>query len=275
MTQIAAVILIGTAGASIGYYAARQPEIQSQPFQDFERRFESYSAAQTAVIETHVQRALSGLSDDASEFDKAAAMNAYIYATVERKAFAGTGSRAQVLADRAGVCGGMVVSLAEMLHSVGIKSRLAYTIGGKAAHSMLEVYFSDGAQGLFDPYHGIAYYDAETKRPVSILSISEYISQGKAPVSYVQRAATPMRSFAETYAATDEAGRTDYAYPDIFTHAEQRGIANSGFVNTIHIELRPGDLIGIRDWAASSDTPYPWTHLSLWQSKPGYYLSWA
>src|SRR3546814_13499619 len=72
---------------------------------------------------------------------------------------------------------------------------------------MLEVYFSDGAQGLFDPYHGIAYYDAETKRPVSILSISEYISQGKAPVSYVQRAATPMRSFAETYAATDEAGR--------------------------------------------------------------------
>src|SRR3546814_16499619 len=98
---------------------------------------------------------------------------------------------------------------------------------------MLEVYFSDGAQGLFDPYHGIAYYDAETKRLVSILSISEYISQGKAPVSYVQRAAPPMRSFAETYAAPAEARRPDYTYPDLFTPPEPTDIAPSGFVTPI------------------------------------------
>lgn len=247
------------------------------PKQDFERRYDAYSPAQRAVIERHVAAGLSGVGPDASEYEKAAALSAYVYRTIERREGV-YGGAVDILTAGGGVCGGMVATLSEMLHSLGIKSRYAFTIGGPAAHSMVEVYFPDGTTGLFDPYHGIAYYDIDADRPVSITDIDDYIARDKLPVLYAlknpprQTSSNAIRQFYSTVSDTD---RLDYSFLTIFAESDSRGIANSGFVTTIRIALTPGDVVGTAYWTPSASEPKPWRRLSLWKRTPDEYLSWA
>jgi hypothetical protein len=171
----------------------------------------------------------------------------------------------------------MVASLAEMLYSIGIKSRYAFAVGGRKAHSMLQVYFSNNKEGLFDPFNGVIYIDRSNGTPISLSTVFNYLTKGSTAVLYARRKIEdpdgPVLS--SQYALSPDSDRPDYAFPGIFTEAKALGLANSGFSTTIQIVLSPHSMVGPANWVRSTDEPKPWTKLSLWRLSSGEYLSWA
>lgn len=245
--------------------------------QEFEKRYEHYLPEQRAIIKDHVDAALSNLPENASEYEIAATLNAYIYRTLQRRPNA-TGGGVVVLTTGGAICGGMVATLAEMLYSIDIRSRYAFTVGGSVAHSMVEVYFSDGQRGLFDPYHGIAYFDLNTSQPVSITDIDKYLIKDKLPILYAKKNTQNDISsglFSGLYSEKPDNKRADYSFFNIFEGSDNKGIANSGFTTTIRVDLSPGTVIGSANWVETDTEPKPWTRISRWQRSPGEYLSWA
>src|SRR5262245_46541829 len=52
--------------------------------QDFEKRYDNYGPSQRAIIKRHVEEGLNGVPQDASQYDKAAVLNAYLYRLLKR-----------------------------------------------------------------------------------------------------------------------------------------------------------------------------------------------
>mgnify|MGYP003676134948 CR=1 FL=1 len=232
----------------------------------------------SAILDQHVKAALAGLKATASDYDKAAALNAYIHLKIQRASGATANSAEEVLDAGQAVCGGMAMALIEMLRAIGLGAEYAYTYGGAVAHSMVEVGFNDTDFGLFDPYHGVAYYSREEGRPLSIFDLEHCAPVDPAPIFYVRRSADPDKplSRANAYSDTDEDNRGDFDYPDIFSKADGAGRANSGFVNFVNLAMEPGDILGDPAWLfPDSRSPKPWSLLASWQYPSGRYLSWA
>jgi len=232
----------------------------------------------SALLDQHVQTALTGLKASASDYDKAAALNAYIHLKIQRTSGATASNADEVLEAGEAVCGGMAMALIEMLRAVGLPAEYAYTYGGSVAHSMVEVCFDDMVFGLFDPYHGVAYYSREKGRPLSIFDLEHEAPVDPAPIFYVRRAADLDKPLSRTnaYSDVDEDDRDDFDYPNIFTKSNGAGRANSGFVNFVNIVLEPDDILGDPAWLLpDSRSPKPWSLLASWQYPSGRYLSWA
>jgi len=236
------------------------------------------SSTPTASLAHHVQQALSGLRPTASDYDKAAALNAYVHLTIRRTSGATAGSAEEVLEAGAAVCGGMAMALLEMLRSIGLTAEYAYTYGGAVAHSMVEVCFDETTNGLFDPYHGVAYYSREEGRPLSIFDLEHNAPTNPLPIFFVRRAADPSEPLtrSKAYSDHDEDDRGDFVYPDIFSQADGAGRANSGYISFVNVELEPDDILGDPAWLLpDSRSPKPWSLLASWQYPSGRYLSWA
>ncbi len=232
----------------------------------------------TKIVRTHISKALSGLPKSASDFEKAAAINAYIFLYLKRTNGATANSATEVLESGQAVCGGMTMAMREMLKYSKISSKYAFTFGGLAAHSMVEAKFSDGSSGLFDPYHGLLYFDAKKQVPVSLLKLEKFIAKNDTPIQYLDRSldiSSPL-IFKDIYSETPMTEIVDFDFPEIFTKADGIGIANSGFVSFVNIDLKPGQSVGNKDWAEPTDTePKPWSALSVWERGEGDRLSWA
>lgn len=230
------------------------------------------------IIAHHVGKALAGLPETASRYDKAAALNAYVHLTLKRTDGSVAQTADEVLVAGAAVCGGMSLVLIKMLEHIGLKAEYAFTHGGLAAHSMVEVIFTEIVHGLFDPYHGVAFYSPTRGRPLSILEMDDFVHADPAPVFYVRRSldrGLPL-SRENAYSETDEDGRRDFAFPGLFTDADGVGLANSGFVSFIHAELTPGTTLGDALWSPGNpESARPWSALAQLQRPNGGYVSWA
>lgn len=234
--------------------------------------------AHRKILREHLSTALAGLEPETSEFARAAALNAYLHLTLVRTNGATASNSVDVLRSGQAVCGGMALTLKDLLNEAGIRAEYAFTIGGHVAHSMVEAFFSDGLRGLFDPYHGVAYFDRVRENPVSIVELRDYIANGTHPVMYVRRsaAAEPPFTLDSVYSEKDMDSRIDYDFEDLFTNIDGLGVANSGFLSHVNITLAPGEHVGNPAWTEPTDTePRPWTNLSMWTRKEGGRLSWA
>ncbi len=258
--------------------------ILDAPRQDFEKRYASYTLAEKKVIVNHVNKAWSRLDRGATSLERIAAINAYLYQYLVRRSFSGNTRGVEVLRSRYAVCGGMVLTMAEMVYAAGYRARYAFTVGGLAAHSMLEVYYPNGTHSLFDPYHGAMYVIPKSLRPVSLFDVPKYFKSKQPPVLLVQKVfpktlaqatVTPMSDIRRTYGTTVPAKVKDFRFPEIFTKSLAWGVANSGVATVIPIKLKPRQAVGKTAWAKSSKEPNPWTALSLWKTKAQGYLSWA
>lgn len=230
------------------------------------------------VVKQHLERALSGLSKAASAYDRAAALNAYVHLSLERANGSSAQTADEVLREGKAVCGGMALTLRELLSRIGLESEYAYTYGGLAAHSMVEVVFDAETSGLFDPYHGLAFYDNARNRPVSIHDIGQYAAKGMVPIYYVKRASgdDTILTRETAYTSTDEDARIDFQWPDLFTRADGLGLAHSGSASFSNIELRPGETLGAAEWCSpTNQEPKPWSLLAGWRRRSGEFMSWA
>jgi Transglutaminase-like superfamily len=236
------------------------------------------AASPSTSLDHHVQAALCGLSAKASAYDKVAALNAYIHLTIKRTSGATASNSEEVFDAGEAVCGGMAMALIDMVRSIGMDAEYAYTYGGAVAHSMVEVAFGDSVYGLFDPYHGLAYYSHEEGRPLSIFDLEHNPRVDPPPIAYVRQSVEPGTPLtrANAYSDTDEDDRGDFSYPDIFAKADGAGRANSGFVSFVNVQLESGDILGDPAWLfPDSRSPKPWSLLASWQYPSGRYLSWA
>tara|TARA_R110002072_G_scaffold1029_6_gene8556 strand:- start:349 stop:1449 length:1101 start_codon:yes stop_codon:yes gene_type:complete len=247
-------------------------------FRNTDNQPETQPTAERGSVAVHTEKALAGLPPRASAYDKAAAINAYVHLFLKRVSGSTAQTADEVLDSGEAVCGGMSLVMIKMLAHVGLRGEYAFTHGGLAAHSMVEVIFTDTVQGLFDPYHGLAFYSVAEGRPLSIQEIADYADADPAPVFYVQRSTDRNLPLIRenVYSETDEDGRGDFAFPGLFTEADGVGLANSGFVSFIHVELSPWDVLGDEVWTGAPDeTPRPWTTLAKLQRASGAYVSWA
>jgi len=240
--------------------------------------FKAGPSRELSIIARHAANALAGIPKNASRYDKAAALNAYVHLTIKRTHGSVAQTAEEVLVTGEAVCGGMSLLLIKLLAHIGLQTEYAFTHGGLAAHSMVEIFFTETVHGLFDPYHGVAFYSVARGRPISILEIDDFVEADPKPVFFVRRSVD--RSLPLTrenaYSPTDEDDRRDFAFPDLFTKADGVGIGNRGFVSFIHMELSPGTALGDPMWSSPSEpAPRPWSELSQLQHHSGNYISWA
>ena len=255
------------------------------PSQDFEVRFANYSEAERQIVLHHMEMALSNLPENATEFDKTAAINDYLYQYFHGSKIPGNGG-ADFLTKGGTQCGGFVATMAEMLYAVGIHSKLAAVYGGLMSHSLIEVFFGDGSRGLFDPTYGAFYYDSATHQPVSL----EQIANGADVSRIIYLTTNPRRDTPEqiipisdvfsVYKNEDtqnRAGGDNYisAFKRLFEAADGAVVSNQGHASFVEIDLRTGQLIGDKDWDPKTDGAVPWLSLALWKREDGRDLSWA
>jgi len=275
----------------IGYLVGSNSNYTTQPWknnsfqneikQDFEKRYDSYTKQEKEFIKTHIDKALSKIGYDADEFDKVAAINDYVYQYFIHKN--NYGGAVKLLKDGYAICGGDVLSMAEMLYSIRIKSKYAFLLGIpiQGAHSLLEVYFKDGNRGLFDPTFGIFWYDPKAKRPVSIMELLEDPSICNTTLyksNYSKRKTVndPMVVYVDvtkTYSRRIDYKENNYKPCECFSKRTGGGVANEGLSTFVQIPLKPGTVLGEKTWSENSAPP--WSTLSVLRDKNGNYISWA
>lgn len=257
-----------------------------KPTQDFEIRVANYKPAELEFLFEHIDLALSKLPEDASEFEKVAAINDYLYQYLLVEVNATGDNAIDVLSQEHAICGGVILTMSEMLYAIGVKSKYAYIYGGLGAHSMVEVFFSDGTRGLFDPTYGLLYYNPTTHQPISIFDIFENVELSRHayytthPKQNINGQITPLSDIFTAYADKDIIGGRIFSGSPmdpyaIFSAAEGGGVANEGVANFIEVELHPGTLLGEKEWTPDGEWPLPWGKLAAWQREDGTYLSWA
>ena len=249
--------------------------------QNFERAFDEYSVEEKDVVIVHVNKALSFLPNDADELEKAAAINDYVYQYFVNKS--NYGNAAKLLKEGYAICGGAAVTMSEMLYSIGIKSRLAFLIGipNQGAHSLVEVYFSNGTRGLYDPTFGILWYDHRNDMPISITKLLEdprlsnvflYKSENKKRDT-TEEGIRPSRGFLQTYESRKNY-REKYYDPYLsFLKRSGGGVSGEQYKTYVKIPVKPDILYG--DKKGNVESAFPWTKLAVLQSQEEEYISWA
>lgn len=249
--------------------------------QAFEKRYDKYSTEESKIIKLHVNKALSLLPSDVGELEIVAVINDYVYQYFVNKN--NHGGAAKLLKEGYAICGGSAVTMAEMLYSVNVKSRLAFLIGipNQGAHSLVEVYFKNGECGLFDPTFGIFWYDHENDKPVSIIKLLEdpklsnvflYKSIHKKREK-TNEEVIPAREFLQTY-QNKPSYKEKYYNPYLcFLKRSGGGVAGEEYKTYVKIPMKPGSLYGNR--VGSSEEPSPFNKLALLKNQEGKNISWA
>ncbi|MBI5740654.1 MAG: transglutaminase domain-containing protein [Nitrospirae bacterium] len=254
--------------------------LQTGQKQPFEITFDKYSPEEKKVITTHVDKALSLIPPRSGELETAAAINDYVFQYFVNKD--NLGNAVKLLNEGHAICGGAAVTMAEMLYSVDIKSRLAFLIGipTQGAHSLVEVYFRDGTRGLFDPSFGIFWYDYENKKPVSIVDLLAEPELSdiflyktiNAKRKKTDEAVKPYIGLSQTYQNRKKYKEEYYDPYQCFSKRSGGGVSGEEYTTYVKIPLGPGSSYG--DKKGSSETT-PWNKLAVLQNKEGEYISWA
>ncbi len=259
----------------------------SAPLQTWEVDWAGYTHAQRQLIQAKVRLALSRLPAHASDFSKAAALTSFVHQWVHRKGGQDTQDGYDVLVSRYAVCGGMTVTLAEMLLAAGIPSQHFFELGGtNPAHSMLEAQFRDGTRGILDPYYGVVYYDLKLQRPVGVADLPHYLAS-RAPCTLICKQGNygsvpahdpplrPMQTLLGSYRVATSDAHDNFSYPAVFTHSAQWHLAYDGLPVIVNVPLKPGSLLGRTTWHPSAREPKPWSDLDSTTLDGGESLSWA
>jgi len=120
-----------------------------------------------ALLKKHVSFALSSLNEK-NEHEIAAAINDYLFQFL--LSIPHWGEPAQVLEDEEAICGVHAHVMSAMLSDCGIENRIAYMLDVpyQNSHCLVEVHFKDGSMGLFDPMHGLYWFDQEKNTHLSM-----------------------------------------------------------------------------------------------------------
>lgn len=274
-------VLVGTqiSPEKAGARTPKSPVNTVEP--NYIKRIRHYTNEERKFVEYQAKAAVKNLPAVADERLKAAAVNHYIYNFFTRQNWAGANNAYEALKSEVAVCGGMVITMSEMLYFLGIESRLSYAIGGHAAHSMVEAYFSDGTSAAYDPYNGVIYMDKETGKILSLFEAIEKTKSRETNLLYVKTqrnrngSPIPMASLENGYTIKNPGNRgrfTETMIAEFYNY----GIQSSGFVDFIDIPLKPGDVLGEIEWSReNSRYPKPWLALGGLKGKDDRYLSWA
>lgn len=269
-------------------YQAIKQEYQeiknNDPKYNLEQVYQNYSQEDKLLLKSHVDKALSNIKDRNQQLEVVAAINDYLYQyLVNQNVSANNG--VQYLKKGYALCHGYAVVMTEMLHSLGIKSRLAYLTGVpiQGAHSMVEVYFADGTQGLFDPSFGTFWYDYKNQKPISILRLLNqpqlsnlylYKTVNKQRKTF-QQEVKPFISLKSNYQNRKNYKEMYYDPYGIFSVRQAGGIADPALENFVQIPIKVGASYGEKEPQASWENANPWDKLSLLQNQQGDYISWV
>jgi len=266
---------------SFDYQGDRNIPSKTGHKQDFEIRYDSYSEQDKRFVQMHIDKALAKLDRNADEFEIAAAINDYLYQYLILKA--NSGGSAKILREGHAICGGAMITMAEMLHSLGIKSKYAFLLGvpDQGSHSLLEVFFNDGRLGLFDPIFGILWFSPETNEPVSIMELLERPSLSNTTLykslhkrrKKLEDPVLPFKGFEKTYAHRPNYKEKNYDPYACFSQRSGGGLANEGMKSFIRIPLRLGVVLGSKTWDKKNGLP--WESLFLLKDENGNYIFWA
>lgn len=232
------------------------------------------------VVSTHIKTIREWVPSAQTSFEKAAAICAYLYNYLERHNGATGNTAAEILNSKKAVCGGMTLSMRELLAEEGIESRYAFTYGRQAAHSMIEAKISSHGYALFDPYHGVAYCEDLKEKHLDIGKISAFFKTDPSPLFYVKKIEnfSQPQTLEEIYERSPSFERKDFEFPKIFLDTDGWGVAHSGFLSHIDILLTPGTAHGMQNWETLPEeerTDRPWNALALLELSPNVRLSWA
>jgi hypothetical protein len=248
----------------------------------WEAAVDAYSPAERQVLRSALRHALSGLRDRGSEFKRAAAINAYLHQYLLNKAVSGNG--VAILRGQHAACGGTANAMQEMLYLAGIKSRPAALLGVpyQGNHALVEVQFSNGARGVFDPTFGVFFYDRHARRPVSMGQLLRHPRLAATTLMksrFHKRRSTltpvvPITSIANAYRLrhnyreiAKRPGDSSMDWPLAFRVRLGGGVGGPRNHMTVPIRLRAGTLYGTLQ--APSDGAPPWSALSLAKDSEG------
>lgn len=249
---------------------------------DVRDRLARYGSLQREVVREHLNRATSLLVDPDSELEVAAAVNSYLFRYLRNEPLAGDG--ADTLAAGRGFCGNHVATMAEMLGLAGIDSRTAALLGVRLAgnHSVVEVRFSDGPRGIFDPTHGALFLDQG--RPLGLEGLAGepalvpralWVDAGEKRTS-ADATVEPIASIAADYRRPGGSERAEHPvlakWRDWIADNRGWGIAYSGREMLTTIEIEVGQIWGTmeRQWNGE-----PWAELAAAHDESRRALPWA
>ena len=249
-----------------------------EPHRYFERMFERYTESQKEFVREHANKALSRLSANATDFEKAAAITSYVHQNIEPVNLT-LGNAFEILKTRKSLCHGMATCVLEMLYSLHIKGEYAFLRGTyQGGHSMAQVYFSDGTSCILDPTFGVFYTDSLTGKP---LAINRMLTCPKVTVHYTRHsfcrdpaAVTLMENVEGSYSTDNHFAADGFRYPELFSKALGMGVSNDGSIDFIHVSLSPGTILGSMRWKNSMGEPFPWSRLENIRDDAGNFLSW-
>lgn len=230
----------------------------------------TYPPADRAFLEQHVATALSRLKH-LGEREIAAAINSYVYQDLRVGPTANNG--VATLHSGTASCGGYEALMLEMLYLAGVRARGVFLLGVpyQRNHSLVEVYFADGTEGLYDPTFGVFFRDPASGAPVSLMSLrrSPQLAMTTLYKSVFPggqgRAATPISSIAQGYRLRRRYRQV--ARPPLmdweraFADADVAGTMYSGRETLIRAPLAPGQVYGELNWSPGQGRD-PWTRLS-------------
>ena len=279
-----AVILVAVGGLALSGAGDRRVVRDIGP-PDVRERIRDYGTGQRELIHQHLDRALSRLEGEPTELAVAAAVNTYLHQYLLIEPLTGYGAR--TLAAGRGLCGNHVQTMVEMLSMTGIDSRTAALLGIRSLasnHSMVEVRFSDGDRGLFDPTHGAFF--AVGDDPVSLeelvtdpsLSVASLRTDVRGKRTSPDAPVVPMRSIEADYREAGDAveridGKVSIRWRRDF--ADNRGWGTSYSDEELLTEVPVS--VG-RTWGSAKGdarAANPWDQLATEYTGSGRPLAWA
>jgi hypothetical protein len=262
-------------------------DIDAAAKQPHEATVDGYAPEERQIVQAALDDALRDLDDRDSELEMAAAVNAYLHQYFVNENATGTG--AEVLAGEQAICGGTANTMLEMLYMAGMRARPAVLLGipYQGNHSLVEVEFSDGARGLFDPTFGVFFRSPRSGRPIGM---RELLNEPRLARTTLMKSrfekrtskegvVEPISSIADAYAVRrnyrerstpDGATTMDWALAFRVRHAG--GVGGDGELR-IPMPLRAGRLYGTL--ARPRDGELPWDALALDKGADGVALPWA
>jgi len=201
---------------------------------------EGLSSSEKRVLESHLKKSLKNL-ENTSEYEVAAAINDYLFQYL--KPIDHSGKPHQILLDGHAICGGHATTMCALLVMSGVEGRLAYLLGVpyQGAHSLVQVSFSDGSQGLYDPTCGVFWAHSENKHPISIQEIVESPSLSKEGIFASRQ--NKGNAISQGIVSVDEGYShnpkldEDLHYQDMFVAAKGVGVSYSGDKEFVRIMI--------------------------------------
>lgn len=135
------------------------------------------------ALSHHLSESMKHL-ENPTEFEKATAVNDYLYQYLLMKNQIGN-YPGEILWNRQGFCGAHARCMVKMLQNAGIRCQEVYLHGIPlmSTHELVQVYFSNGEVGLFDPTFGIYWRSPETEKLLSLQELIQNPSLAKLAIT--------------------------------------------------------------------------------------------